>query len=222
MRNAICPHAQPACGMPLGLSPAATARQQHALHMRVGVGGPSNVDDADRRTRSSSLQWRVGRSPCTTYGRHRCSAECLCVFTTVCISLLALAACGWMRRCLQAKGLKLVGAFVTHYHFDHTGGTPPKPFDAMGVTVSGIRDLADGGVKVYVHTDDAVAVQTNNGVAPSCMHRCSHEEVITVGEIQRYIPAPPAAAPAATPPAWTGTEGQPERQRRQSNADKPQ
>jgi len=31
MRNAICPHAQPACGTPLGLSPAATARQQHAL-----------------------------------------------------------------------------------------------------------------------------------------------------------------------------------------------
>jgi hypothetical protein len=70
-----------------------------------------------------------------------------------------------------------------HYHFDHTGGKPPKPFDAMGVTVSGIKDLADGGVKVYVHEADAAAVQQNNGVGPSSMHRCSHEEVITVGAL---------------------------------------
>lgn len=35
-----------------------------------------------------------------------------------------------------------VGAVVTHYHFDHTGGTPPPPFDALGIKVPGVREFA--------------------------------------------------------------------------------
>lgn len=85
------------------------------------------------------------------------------------------------RRCLQAKNFSLVGAIVTHYHFDHTGGTPPPPFDSMGVSVSGIKDLADNGVKVYVHKDDADAVQSKNHVSRAHMHVVHHQEVIKIG-----------------------------------------
>lgn len=35
-----------------------------------------------------------------------------------------------------------VGAIVTHYHFDHVGGTPPPPFDSLGIKVPGVRELA--------------------------------------------------------------------------------
>ncbi|CAI5479899.1 unnamed protein product, partial [Closterium sp. Yama58-4] len=45
-------------------------------------------------------------------------------------------------RYAEAERVKLVGAVVTHYHFDHTGGMPPPPFDALGIKVPGIRELA--------------------------------------------------------------------------------
>ena len=31
--------------------------------------------------------------------------------------------------------MRVVGSIVTHYHFDHTGGTPPPPFNAFPVQV---------------------------------------------------------------------------------------
>ncbi|CAI7809991.1 unnamed protein product [Closterium sp. NIES-54] len=52
-------------------------------------------------------------------------------------------------RYAEAERVKLVGAVVTHYHFDHTGGMPPPPFDALGIKVPGIKELAaTHGLKV--------------------------------------------------------------------------
>ena len=82
----------------------------------------------------------------------------------------------------QAKDLKLVGAIVTHYHFDHTGGLPPPPFDTMGVTVSGIKDLADLELPVYVHQLDSVPLQNNNHVPKECIRELEHDSIIQLGE----------------------------------------
>jgi hypothetical protein len=39
--------------------------------------------------------------------------------------------------------MKLVGAITTHYHFDHTGGMPPPPFDSLGIRLPGVKELAE-------------------------------------------------------------------------------
>jgi metal-dependent hydrolase (beta-lactamase superfamily II) len=68
--------------------------------------------------------------------------------------------------CLFAQ----VGAVVTHYHFDHTGGTPPPPFDQFGIKVPGIRELAiEDKVPVYINKHDAETVKHQNDVPTECM-----------------------------------------------------
>ncbi|RKP34573.1 beta-lactamase-like protein [Dimargaris cristalligena] len=41
-------------------------------------------------------------------------------------------------RVIKKEQLTLVAAIVTHYHFDHVGGIPPAPFDALHIRVSGL------------------------------------------------------------------------------------
>ena len=52
--------------------------------------------------------------------------------------------------------LKLANLGVVIY-FDHVGGRPPPPFDAMGIDVPGVRSLVreDATKKIYVHPLDA-------------------------------------------------------------------
>ncbi|CAJ0745315.1 10175_t:CDS:2 [Entrophospora sp. SA101] len=42
---------------------------------------------------------------------------------------------------IKKKNLELVGAIVTHYHFDHVGGSPPAPYDQLPIKVSGLYNL---------------------------------------------------------------------------------
>ena len=39
---------------------------------------------------------------------------------------------------VENEKMKLIGAVATHYHFDHVGGTPPSPFNALGIKVPGL------------------------------------------------------------------------------------
>jgi glyoxylase-like metal-dependent hydrolase (beta-lactamase superfamily II) len=59
-----------------------------------------------------------------------------------------------------SQKMKVVGAFPTHYHFDHAGGAIPPPFVAMvygpmskpGARLPGLREMGrDHGAALYCH-----------------------------------------------------------------------
>ena len=65
----------------------------------------------------------------------------------------------------------------------HTGGKPPPPFDRMGLTVPGVKELAEEGVPIHVHNDDADTVRKNNSVAESMLRRHKDGDIIAVGAV---------------------------------------
>eukprot|EP00898_Chlorokybus_atmophyticus_P008334 jgi/Chlat1/8501/Chrsp80S07889 len=96
-----------------------------------------------------------------------------------------------IQKVVENSGMKLVGAVVTHYHFDHTGGRPPPPFDALGIVVDGVREFAAAGLPVYIHTDDAETVVRNNGVTRAQMRVQRDGSELRVGNITlRFIHTP--------------------------------
>ncbi|CAI7787837.1 unnamed protein product, partial [Closterium sp. NIES-53] len=95
-------------------------------------------------------------------------------------------------RYAEAERVKLVGAVVTHYHFDHTGGMPPPPFDALGIKVPGIKELAaTHGLKVYANKHDAALLRSKNGVPSDSIVEVQDGATIEVGAVSlRFIHTP--------------------------------
>ncbi|CAG8583848.1 8806_t:CDS:2 [Diversispora eburnea] len=65
---------------------------------------------------------------------------------------------------IKNKQLELVGAIVTHYHFDHVGGIPPPPYDNLSIKISGLFNLLKRcpKVKAYIHPNDIPFVLKGN------------------------------------------------------------
>ncbi|RIB10723.1 beta-lactamase-like protein [Gigaspora rosea] len=65
---------------------------------------------------------------------------------------------------IKDRHLKLVGAIVTHHHFDHVGGKPPPPFNQLPIKVSGLCDLLKRfpNLKAYIHPLDIPYVLKSN------------------------------------------------------------
>ena len=69
------------------------------------------------------------------------SAQQMCNFIYVvgdvgsrdCLTIDAAWDIRGVRRVIESNRLHWIGNVVTHYHFDHIGGRPPPPFDAMGI-----------------------------------------------------------------------------------------
>jgi glyoxylase-like metal-dependent hydrolase (beta-lactamase superfamily II) len=74
---------------------------------------------------------------------------------------------------IEQHGLHLVGAIITHYHFDHVGGIPPPPFDQLPIRVSGIATLLKKYPHIvgYMHSYDVpFLAQSNPGLPLARIH----------------------------------------------------
>ncbi|MEN0061924.1 MAG: MBL fold metallo-hydrolase [Myxococcota bacterium] len=80
---------------------------------------------------------------------------------------------------IQADGMTLRGALISHWHPDHVGG------NLMGHDVQGLarfRELAD--VPIYVHEADQPWVQVMTGLAPSDLTPVQNGHRVTVGNVE--------------------------------------
>ena len=79
---------------------------------------------------------------------------------------------------LDRDGMTPVGAFVTHYHADHAGGS----FDDE--TIAGVAALlAAVDIPIYVQRSEVAWVSRSTGVEESALSGIEPGEIVTVGEI---------------------------------------
>lgn len=100
-----------------------------------------------------------------------------------------------IRAVCENDKMVIAGAIATHYHFDHVGGTPPPPFDALGIKVPGLLEVSrlllpspDGEpIPVYCHEEDAAAIARDTGVDVSSLKRIvGAEGAVDVGS-ERFV-----------------------------------
>ncbi|KAI8351166.1 beta-lactamase-like protein [Blakeslea trispora] len=65
---------------------------------------------------------------------------------------------------VDEHGYAVVAAVVTHYHFDHIGGSPPPPYDTLPIKISGLSTLLKRmpHIKAYIHPSDIPYLQQTN------------------------------------------------------------
>ncbi|KAI9323689.1 beta-lactamase-like protein [Dichotomocladium elegans] len=99
-------------------------------------------------------------------------------------------------RIVEQNGYHVVAAAVTHYHFDHVGGSPPPPYDTLPIKISGLASLLKKlpHIKAYVNPSDIAYIRQANPTIPanrliSTMSELT--EVLEIGKLRiRFIPTP--------------------------------
>lgn len=103
-----------------------------------------------------------------------------------------------IRAVLAEDNMNLVGAIVTHYHFDHVGGTPPPPFNSLGIKVPGVWEVAmEDKVKVYINSKDADFIKRKNNIPASSIVLVEDSTVIKVGSLELHFVHTPGHTPGS-------------------------
>ena len=120
-----------------------------------------------------------------------------------------------IRRVIENDKMTLAGAIATHYHFDHVGGTPPPPFDALGLKVPGLLEVSrllpiapegseangtsSNTLPVYCHAEDAEAISRDTGVDFSKLRRITGPEgAVAIGS-EKFVVARCLHTPGHSP-----------------------
>jgi glyoxylase-like metal-dependent hydrolase (beta-lactamase superfamily II) len=79
---------------------------------------------------------------------------------------------------IEAEGMKLTGALVTHYHPDHVGG------QIFGLDILGLPQLMETHpVPIYVNKHEAQGLKQVTGVSISDMKQVDSEDRLKVGSV---------------------------------------
>ncbi|KAI9273519.1 beta-lactamase-like protein [Helicostylum pulchrum] len=93
-------------------------------------------------------------------------------------------------RLVEEQGYTVVATIITHYHFDHVGGSPPSPYDTLPIKISGLASLLKKipHIKAYIHPLDIPYIQQANPniqvnrLVPTCTPDITQH--LNIGKIQ--------------------------------------
>lgn len=93
---------------------------------------------------------------------------------------------------LDADGMTLTGALVTHYHPDHVGGS------MMGYSIQGVAELLERRpVPVHVQEAEAAGVLRMTGASATDLVQHRSGDVVTVGEVPIELIHTPGHTPGS-------------------------
>jgi glyoxylase-like metal-dependent hydrolase (beta-lactamase superfamily II) len=93
---------------------------------------------------------------------------------------------------VEADGMRVVGALVTHHHPDHVGGS------MMGWSLEGVSEMMGrSSGPVHVHRDEAHFVQRVTGISESDLALHDSGDVVEVGAVQIELLHTPGHTPGS-------------------------
>ncbi|MBP8181981.1 MAG: MBL fold metallo-hydrolase [Acidimicrobiia bacterium] len=93
---------------------------------------------------------------------------------------------------LEADGMSLTGALVTHYHPDHSGG------DMMGHNIAGVRELLERvEVPLHIQGDEVEWLRKVTEVSDDQLHTHTSGDVVMVGEVPITLIHTPGHTPGS-------------------------
>ncbi|KAG1145184.1 hypothetical protein G6F37_006804 [Rhizopus arrhizus] len=101
---------------------------------------------------------------------------------------------------VQDQGYTVVSTIVTHYHFDHVGGSPPAPYDTLPIKISGLAHLLKKlpHIKAYMHPLDIPYLHGTiqlNRLVPTCTTSITSE--LTIGQVRLQFLHTPGHTPGS-------------------------
>lgn len=93
---------------------------------------------------------------------------------------------------LDADGMKLTGALVTHYHPDHVGGS------MMGYSIQGVAELlAHRPVPIHIQQPESAGVQRMTGASASDLVEHQSGDTVMVGDVPIELIHTPGHTPGS-------------------------
>ena len=108
---------------------------------------------------------------------------------------------------LENEKMKLVAAACTHYHFDHVGGDPPAPFNALGIKVPGLASILEKcpDIKAHIPVEDAAKILADNpSIKDVRVQKYADGDIQTIGRKKCKWVHTPGHSPGSSILSFTG------------------